>query len=249
MLNQILNLMRTKISSLFLLLSLLVYTGCGDDESGPSFVTTPEANPDNDTSGKGVYKGVLIGSSGFIKVNLDNLGDGVITLTLNLDGETYDLETEQTYNPDVGFQGYFTGAVTGGLATVGFYTNTTGTEFGFFGIEIPGHPDVSFILVKEKSSELVRCFEGTFSGSDSGIINFLVVGDEWKALARPNGGSADDEAELDGDLNGNTLVCDCDVDGDGTDDMEFTGTINGNSMSGTWADGEGSGTWSAKRTY
>lgn len=238
--------MRQKIALMFFLVLLLGFSGCGDDESGPSFATEPEARAENDTSGKGVYKGVFIGSSGYVKVNLDNLGDSVITLTLNLDGTSYELGTDSIFN-EAGFQGYFTDTIPAGPVRIGFYTNTDGSSFGFFDVTIPGHPDVSFLLFKEKSNVLVRCFEGTFSGSDAGTINFLFVGDEWKAITRSNAGTSGEDGELEGTLNGNTLVCDCDMDGDGTADLEFTGTLSGNSASGTWS-GDGSGTWKAKRT-
>lgn len=230
----------------------VLVSGCGDDESAPAFPNAPEARPENDNSGKGVYKGVLIGSSGFVKLNLDNLGNGVISLTLNIDGQNYDLTTEQTYNPEVGFQGYFRGAVGSGEASIGFWTNATGSEYGFFGVEIPGHPGACLILHKEKSNQLVRGFAGTYSGTMSGtpyngIMNFVIAGNSWTALTRTDGET--ECSELEGTVDGSTLVCDCDFDGDGTNDINFTGTLSGNTLSGTFSATDVSGTWSASRVF
>lgn len=223
---------------LLLVAATLIFSGCGDDENGPSFVNSPEARSANDASGKGIYKGVLIGSSGYVKVNMDNAGNGSISLTLNIDGTNYNLTTTQTYEPEYGFEGTFTGSVGGGTATIGFYTNSDGTSYGFFGINIPGHPNACIQAVKEKSNALVRCFSGTISGDYTGIINFVVTGNEWTALARGEGEA--ECSDLEGTINGSTIVCTCDI--------EFTGTISGNNMSGTWSSpAVGSGTWSATR--
>jgi hypothetical protein len=222
-------------------LAIAFLAGCGDDEKAPSFLTQPEARAENDNSGKGIYKGVLIGSSGHLKVDIDNSGDGSISLTLTLDDVRYNLTTEQRYNPEVGFQGYFRGTVNGGEAQIGYFTNANGTSYGFFGVEIPGHPDVVFLIFKEKSTAVLRLYEGTFSGSTSGTVNLVLFGNEWHAVTRPQGGTSEDVDFLDGEIDGNTLVCAC--------DFTFTGTINGNNLSGTWADGEESGTWTASRSY
>lgn len=232
----------------FIIFGLVVIAGCGDDETGPSFPNAPEARSENDNSSKGIYKGVLIGSSGYVKVNIDNNGDGEISMTLNIDNATYQLTTEQRYNSSIGgFQGYFRGNVHGGQASIGFYVLNNGQEYGFFEVDIPGHPNVCFQVVKEKSNALVRCFAGTFSGSESGIINFVLIDDEWCAVARENDESGC--SELEGALNGSTLVCNCDFDGNGDNDVDFTGTINGNALSGTWSAGDSSGTWNATRIF
>jgi hypothetical protein len=99
-----------------------------------------------------------------------------------------------------------------------------------------------FLIFKEKSTAVLRLYEGTFSGSTSGTVNLVLFGNEWYALARPHGATSKADVDwLDGEIDGNTLVCTC--------DFTFTGTINGNNLSGTWADGEASGTWTASRSY
>lgn len=233
---------------LLILLSAVIVFACGDDDSSPAFPNAPEARSENDNSSKGVYKGVLIGSSGYVKVNIDNRGDGNISLTLNIDGNTYELTTEQEYNSELGvFQGYFRGTISGNIATIGFYAMDNGRNYGFFDVSIPGHPNVCLQLIKEKSNAVVKCYAGTYSGAQSGTINFVITGDEWSAIARETGGL--DCSDLSGSINGSTLVCDCDFDGDGSNDLDFTGTVSGNSLSGTYSAGDASGTWSANRIF
>ncbi len=233
----------------FLPVAFLMLSGCNDDEAGPDFTNQPEARAENDDSGKGIYKGVIIGSSGYVKLNIDNEGDGNISMTLFIDGVSYELTTEQVYNPEFGFQGYFRGTVGGSMASIGFYTLADGNSYGFFEVNIPGHPNACLQLVKEYSASLVRVFNGTFAGDQTGLINLILTSEEWEAIARET--DAADCAELEGSISNNTLTCNCDVDGDGTGDVEFNGTINGNNLSGTYASSDGgiSGTWSATRVF
>ncbi len=228
-----------KLSCLCLLTGLLfAFSGCGDDENAPAFPTAPEANAANDNSSKGIYKGIVIGSSGYVKVNIDNAGDGQISLTLSIDGTTVQLTTSQEYNSELGiFEGYFTGPFGGGTASIGFYVADNGNDTGFFGVDIPGHPNACLISVKEKSNAQVRCFAGTYSGAASGILNFVLYQNEWIAIAR--GDDSTDCDLIEGTIDGNSLVCDCDFD--------FSGTLNGDNLSGTYNSPAGSGTWSASR--
>lgn len=230
--------------SLFALVATLLLAGCSDDE-GPyvcsNCVDQPEALAVNDGSGKGIYKGLIIGSSGTIKINMDNAGTGVISMTLIIDNHEIELTTDGTYTEN-GFEGYFYGTLeTEDDVVIGFYVNATGTEFEIFGVEIPGHDDVSIGIVKEYSDSLVMVFEGTFSGDSQGILNLVKSGDEWAALARPSGEGSDAESGFEGDVEGNQLLCDC-------GDVEITGSISGDNITGTWNTPEESGTWKAKRT-
>jgi hypothetical protein len=227
-----------------LLAAILFSTGCNDDD-GPyvcsSCVDSPEALAANDNSGKGIYKGLVVGSSGTVKINIDNDGDGVLSITLKIDNHTINLTTEASYTEN-GFEGYFYGTLnTTNDVVIGFYVNSTGTDMEVFGVEIPGHDDVTIEVEKEKSNKLIMVFEGTFSGDSEGTLNLVVSDDEWKAIARPTGSNSDDEAEFEGDISGSTLTCNC-------GDVEIEGSISGDNITGTWVTPEESGTWKAKRT-
>jgi hypothetical protein len=233
--------------ALFAVVTALVLTRCSDDESPykcTSCVNAPEALAANDHSGKGIYKGIVIGSSGQIKIDIDNDGDGEITMTLQIDNQTFNLSTEATYNPDFGFQGVFYGTMnTANDVVITFWSSANGLDYGVVSAVIPGHDNVSIVVVKELSTALVKVFEGTFSGSSQGTLNLVIVDDEWHALVRPADGTANDETELEGDVEGNTLVCDC-------TNLQVSGTVSGDAISGQWSSptSSESGTWKAKRT-
>jgi hypothetical protein len=236
--------------ALFAVLTALVLSRCSDDESPyecTSCVDSPEALAANDASGKGIYKGLVIGSSGQIYLDIDNDGLGEIIMTLTIDGQTIELTTEATYNPDVGFQGVFYGTMnTANDVEISFWSSADGSEYGIVYAEIPGHDNVSIELVKELSTALVKVFEGTFSGNSEGTLNLILVDDEWYALARPTDGTSDGVTSCEGDIEGNTLVSDC-------TDIQISGTISGDNISGQWTS-QGTtgtteaGTWKAKRT-
>src|SRR5690348_4242 len=100
--------MKIKLT-LIAILAMFVFAGCGDDSSSPykcsSCADEPEANASYDATGQGVYKGVVIGSSGTITFNIAN--DGTYSATLVIDGTTYELTTEGTYSETEGFSAQF----------------------------------------------------------------------------------------------------------------------------------------------
>lgn len=68
---------------------------CSDDETAytcKSCTDTPEASAANDNSGQGIYKGLVVGSSGTIKFDIANSGSGIVAV-LTMDGEEYELVT------------------------------------------------------------------------------------------------------------------------------------------------------------
>jgi hypothetical protein len=246
-------------SALFFLLTMIIIS-CGsdddsDDDEKPytcsSCVDSPEALPANDTSGKGIYKGVVIGSSGTLKIDMDNDGSGISAI-LVLDGEQIELETESIYSSEGGFDGYFYND--NGTETntddyeIGFYINETGSSLEVYGISFPSpHDDVTIELIKETSYALIRVFEGTFSGDGGGIWNMMMVDDEdnelWYAVSRPSDGDSDDEDYFMGITQGSELS------GGGGNNIEVAGTIDGDNIKGTWETYQGnSGNWKGKRT-
>lgn len=239
--------MKNRFVVLLTVISALVLVRCSDDESPyqcTDCVDEPEALAANDASGKGIYKGIVIGSTGQIKIDVDNDGDGEITMTLKIDNHTITLTTEATYNSEFGFQGVFYGTMNSANdVVITFWSSADGSDYGILSATIPGHEDVSIALVKEISTALVKVFEGTFSGSSQGTLNLIIVEDEWYALARPEDGTGDDDTELEGHVQGNELVCDC-------SDPQVSGTINEDNIKGTWASPSSSesGKWRAKRT-
>ena len=248
--------MKTKLA-LFALLAMFIFSGCGDDDEKSAYkcsscVDSPEALAANDNSGKGIYKGVVIGSSGTLKINMDNDGTGISAI-LVLDGEEIELETESTYNSEAGFEGYFYNdnntETENDDYEIGFYVNASGTSLGLFGISFPSpHDEVTIAVVKETSDALIMAFEGTFSGDEDGTWNLVMTVDDdgngmWAGIGRPSDGDSNDEAYFEGGVQDFTLV------GGDDDGLVVTGTIDGDNIKGTWdVDDGGSGNWKGKRT-
>lgn len=227
--------MKAKLILFFL--AILAFS-CSDNESKykcKDCVSTPEAAAVNDASGKGIYKGLVVGSSGTIKFNIANSGS-TLTATLVIDGDEYELTTQATYNS--GFEGYFYGTMnTTNDISIGFWVSSDGTDFGYFGVVIPGHPDVQIELYKELSDALVKVYEGTYSGDDSGTFNMVVQDNKWIV------------ATGDGDpfygvlVNGAMSCVYC-------GEVEITGKVGAEEISGNWnvpANGD-KGSWKGKRT-
>lgn len=228
--------MKTKlITSLFF--AALLFS-CSDDESPYTCETcesTPEAVASNDASGKGIYKGLVVGSSGTIKINISNTGS-TISATLTFNGTTYQLTTTATYSN--GFEGIFSS----GNVSFGFRVNNNGTDFTIFNLVIPGHEGARIELFKEKSTQLVKTYEGTFGGGANGIFNMVVRDNEWLIVAKENG--KDYSTAFYGTLSGNSLSGCSNCPGN----LVLAGTIGGDEASGNWNDGSKSGTWNGRRT-
>ena len=86
-----------KQNLLLALLAILSFSACkkSDDTAAPAYTcttckTTPDALAANDASSKGIYKGVVIGSSGTIIINIAN-GGTTITAVMVIDGVTVNL--------------------------------------------------------------------------------------------------------------------------------------------------------------
>jgi len=237
--------MKTKFT--LIMFCLFIIAACSDDEPSAykckDCADTPEALAINDNSGKGIYKGLVIGSSGTMKFNIGN--DGTYSATLSLDGETYELTTDDVFNEEGGFQGTFYGTMnTTDDIEIEFYTDPTGSFYYIDYIDIPGHDDAYIDIYKETSDALVRVFEGEYKGDASGTFNMIVQGSNWSVAARDDQDpTGQEQSYFEGIVNSNEeLVCDC-------GDVEITGSIDGDSISGDWVGGnEDSGTWSGKRT-
>ncbi len=91
------------MKKIFTLLLIGIFCiGCSSDsdsDSGSSLATTPSAKVEFDSSNFGIYKGVIIGSTGVITINIKN--DGNLKATLVLDGvtSTYTSTGEVDFKP------------------------------------------------------------------------------------------------------------------------------------------------------
>lgn len=205
-----------------------------DSSSGSSLTTTPDAKAMYDSSNYGVYKGVFVGSTGTVQVNINN--ENVLSATLTINGSTSTYTTTETVTLATAISGL---TFTNGSSSFDFSVGSLGNGPSITNVNIAGHPNASIVLVKEFSDSLVKCYVGTFNGDDSGVFNLITEGSDIYGLAKSNDG--DSSIELNGSLTENTLVG---VFEGGT----FTGTKNNNNVSGTWSNSlSESGNWSGSR--
>jgi hypothetical protein len=233
------------MKNVFILSALLFLVACGDDDKGPYTCSecsdVPEAAAANNSSGKGIYKGSVVGSSGTLILNIDNAGDGHIFGTLVIDGEEIPLETDATYA--TGFFGDFVGTMhTEGDVQINFYVNAIGASIDVGTVVIPGHTDVTIQIMKELSTQLVEVYEGTFVGDDDGTFNLLILRDDqgdgdWYALSKSNG-----ITYFEGYMEGNGIY-------GGGGEFVIVGIVRGDNVNGDWEHISGGiGTWRGKRT-
>ena len=231
-----------------IILSAAIFTGCKKDDkpADPDYKcatckATPDALAANDGNSKGVYKGIIIGSTGTIQFNILN-GSSTITAIMVLDGVTVNLTSAITWVAGVSYVAPFTGTLNGSAITVSFKVDANGGNPIVTAINIPGHASAQFNLVKETSTALLECFEGTYSSTkpETGTFNLIIS----RSLGKMGGSSRKDGSTSNGDFDG-TITADGKLMQDGTD---YIGTVNGDIISGSFMGGNGNVTIKGKRT-
>ena len=224
---------------LFLLICVLlsVSFGCKKNDSNtsvPDFkcttcTATPQAIEANNSSSKGIYKGVVVGSTGTIVFDVLNSGS-TITAKMVIDGVTVNLVSSVTWQAGQPYTAPFTGTYNGNTISITFSVGLTGSSPTVNSSNIPGHPNASFTLVKETSTSLIECFEGSYHSSrpEDGVFNLILSRSAglWGAAARTNAGTNTDGAS--GSINANNQL----IEKNGTN----MGTISGDAINGTFKD-------------
>ena len=232
-----------KISHLFIAPILILVLGvllvsCSKDkqEDSPysctSCVNIPDALPENDNSSKGVYKGVEVGSSGTLSIDIQN-GSNTITAIMTLDGITANLSSSVTYIDGQPYVAPFTGVYDGEPITITFSVSLGGGAPTVISSDIPGHPDAVFTVYKETSTSLIEGFEGTYSNSEgeSGTFNILLTRslNLWAGIAKDNGQGAVAN-DIDGTINANNQLIE-------SENGRVVGNLSGDEISGQFSDG------------
>lgn len=228
----------TKLIAALPLMAVLSLVSCSSDDSGksnePDYVCetcsqTPDALAVNDNSIKGVYKGIFVGSTGTISIDIQN-GSNIITATLVIDGDTIVLTSDVTVVEGETFVAPFTGTYNGSPISVTLSVGSGGSNPTMVSSDIPGHPNAVFELYKETSTSMIEAFEGTYSSTngDEGTFNIVLSRSLglWGGIAKENG-----ENELD--------HIDGTVDADGTitaDNGIEMGDIDGDELNGSFQD-------------
>ncbi len=208
-----------------------------DSDSGSSLATTPSAKVEFDSSNFGIYKGVIIGSTGVITINIKN--DGNLKATLVLDGvtSTYTSTGEVVLNQPINNLRF-----TNGSNTFDINVSANGNDIAVTASNIENHIGATFNIIKEYSTDLVKCYQGTYTGTnDNGVFNIIIIDQDLYGLSRSNQ-FQDDTLFLNGGFIENTIS--------GTfDGGSFSGSTSGNGISGTWQNtSQETGTWTGQRT-
>jgi len=242
----------TQHYAVVLLLSMVIFASCKKtkqkDKEEEAYVCTtcsqtPQGAAANDNSSKGIYKGVVIGSSGTIKFDIANTSSNSITAVLIIDGVSVNLTTTYTWSAGGIQAAPFKGTLNGQEITINFSVGADGTGATIVSSTIPGHPNAIFSLAKETSTALARCYEGTYTTSDneSGTFNIIVstLLKGWTGKSRENGSSQ--TTDISGSYVNDKLYW-----GSGTN-VEIA-TMSGDSFTGTFNDGSANVTVKGKRT-
>lgn len=224
------------------LLSLFI-TGCKkDDEPAdtPSYKcatckTTPDALAANNTSSAGVYKGIFIGSSGTIMFNVAN-GGSTVNATIVINGVSVNLTSSVVWVSGQAYAAPFTGTFNGAPITVNFSVGLSGGTPTVTSSSIPGHPNASFTIVKETSTDLVEAFEGSYSTTlpETGTFNMLVFRslNKFGVKARKTGGAPADDGNFSGTLTGDKLYMPV----GNPNNIVHIGTFNVDQLNGSFQD-------------
>ena len=231
-----------KIHFIIAAVTMLYFTACkkSEDKVTPPAAykcatckTTPDALAANNSSSKGVYKGVMIGSTGTIMFDIANNGN-TITAVLIIDGITVNLTSAVTWVSGQSYTAPFTGTLNGTTVTINFSVGLSGGTPTVTSSNIPGHPTASLNIIKETSSNLLECFEGTYSTTlpETGIFNLMLSRslNVWTAVSRKTGTTTSNVGN--GTITDNKLI-------DPSQNNRVIGVLNMDGLNGSFVDANG----------
>lgn len=232
------------MKKIILLLVLgMAFANCSDDDSNDSTTppdndtlsTAPEAKAEYDASNYGVYKGIFVGSSGTVYVNINN--NNTVSAKMVIDGTVYNFTTSETVSNGQDISGL---TFSNGNSSFDFNVLADGENPLIDNLNISSHSNATVQLFKEYSFAHIKCYLGTFSGDSVGVFNIATTSDGYAlGLALPS----DDTFAiyLDGSITGTSIM--------GTfEGGTFSGTINNNTISGTWQNSvPENGSWTGTR--
>jgi hypothetical protein len=205
---------------------------------------TPDAIAANDASNKGIYKGIIIGSSGTIKFDLANSGT-TLTATLVIDGVSGTLTASVTNQNGDNYVSAFTGTLSGQAVSVTFSVGAGGQNPTVTSFNIPGHASATFTLAKETSNALIECFEGTYSTTrpETGTFN-LLLSRSLKLFGGASRKTGDSQSNsFHGAINANSELVDA-------DSGKVLAKLTGDALAATFVDGNNATvTVTGKRTF
>ncbi len=202
-----------------------------------SCTTTPEAQAANNTSTKGIYIGVLIGSTGTIKFDIANSGTSITGIMI-IDGVTVNLTTSTAIVSGQKYSAVFTGLLNGSSVSVTFSINADGTNPVITLPSIPGHPNAAFLLNKETSTSLIEAYNGTYSTTtgttvtETGTFNMLLSRSAatWSVIIRASTSTSTQINTDYGTISNNMLI-------EANSNNKVIATLSGDQLDGKFTGG------------
>lgn len=232
--------MKTQNLLFSLLFASLFFLSCSKSSNSSSSTTPPDltkatANAQYDKSNFGLYKGIFVGSTGFVIISVNN--DNSLSALLKVDGTSYNFTSSQTFQPNTASVINFvngTNSFTFSIAADG--SNPTVSNLVF-----TGHPNAIVSIVKQTSTVSVDIYEGTYTCPlENGTFNFVIAADKLVGTALESLGRANHT--IAGTVSGNAIT------GTITQNATFTATISGTTISGAFVSPDTKGTFQAVKT-
>ena len=222
----------------FIASSIVLFSTCNDNkEEDNTPGTSTETTAESDNSNFGLYKGVIVGSSGTIKIEIIN-GNNVAKARITIDGNTDNLTCS---TPLSNRQVIENAEFTGDFSSFNFSVSADGSNPVVSDININGHDDAEIAVLKEESNNVVSCFEGTSAGGNDheGVFNVVRKNNIFSGLIKGSDGfTANFQGSIDasGNYTGNSTTTFYPLDDHVPVDvtLNYNGRFIGNDVSGTW---------------
>lgn len=177
----------TKTLLCVMIISLLLAVACAKDKSvqdtspiqkdtiGNTLPPLLSTNPKYDATSAGIYKGIIVGSSGYIVFRIFN-NDTIVRGYVTIDGKADVLFPTSTITPGAAINNVL---FKGTFSSVRLSADANGENVSLSDINIDGHNHVESIVYHDKSSAKILCYEGVLTGIDNpkwnGTLNALLI--------------------------------------------------------------------------
>ncbi len=219
-------------------------TGTGTGDTG----TSTETSEEFDNSSFGLYKGVIAGSTGVVKIEIQN-GNNVSEATLTMDGQTDELTCTEVFTEG---EDIVDAEFTGDFSSFTFSVEADGSDPVIENIDIDGHGQVLVTVSKEQSENVAVCYEGTSVGGQNheGVFNIVRNDNVFTGVTKAVDGFScilNGTVNRYGEFEGTSQTTFNEL----TVTVSYRGTFNGNNVSGQWANswetGTNSGTFTGSK--
>ena len=206
-----------------------------------------------DNSAFGLYRGVVVGSSGWIEINIFNDGSSVSS-KVSIDGKTETQTSNYAFEEGKAIRN---AVFTSETVSFEFSVNADGHNSMVNSITIVGHDDVIASVKKETSSTPSQAYEGIVDDPQNGpgVFNVVRAGSSFAGIGK--GQYVNGTVDENGNFTGSGWWKQYDSEGLDIDvTLTITGKFSGTIVSGTWetswkavdSSGTNSGTFSGKQT-